>query len=130
MGKGLWSRHPDSPPIRVPFGCQTGEVDHDESVEVAGRAIDRARLAEICERYGIAELAVFGSVARGAEQTDSDIDLLYVTKPGARLGFAINRLEDELAEVFGRPVDLVARRALHPMIRDRIESEARPLHAA
>jgi predicted nucleotidyltransferase len=36
------------------------------------------RLAELCQKYGIAELSVFGSVARGDARPDSDVDLLYV----------------------------------------------------
>jgi uncharacterized protein len=40
-----------------------------------------ARLAELCRKYGIAELAVFGSVARGDAGPDSDVDLLYVRVP-------------------------------------------------
>jgi uncharacterized protein len=95
-----------------------------------GLSVDVARLVEVCRRYGVEELAVFGSVARGEAQDESDVDLLYVLAPGARLGFALNRLEDELAEVFGRPVDLVSRKALHPLLRDTVEAEARTLYAA
>jgi len=75
-------------------------------------------------------LAVFGSVVRGEAQHDSDVDLLYVLDPGARLGFAIDALEDELAALFGRHVDLVARKALHPLLRDDVEGQARTLYAA
>jgi uncharacterized protein len=39
-------------------------------------------LAELCEKYGIAELAVFGSMARGDERPDSDVDLLYEAYSG------------------------------------------------
>jgi uncharacterized protein len=99
-------------------------------IEVAGRAIDVARLEEICTRFGIAELAVFGSVVRGDATPLSDVDLLYGLRPGANIGFAIDDLEDELAEVFGRRVDLVARKALHPMLRPTIEEHALILYAA
>ena len=44
------------------------------------------RLAELCRKYGIAELSVFGSVARGDSRPDSDVDLLYVRVPGNDLG--------------------------------------------
>jgi predicted nucleotidyltransferase len=101
------------------------------TLDVVGEfAVDATRLADVCERYGIAELAVFGSVARGVATTTSDVDLLYVVAPGRSLGFAINRLEDELAEVFGRRVDLVAKRAVHRMLRDNVLAEARTLYAA
>ena len=100
------------------------------AIRVDGHAVDPAHVAEICRRYGIAELAVFGSVARGDAGPDSDVDLLYVLAPGARLGFGIDNLEDELAELFGRDVDLVARRALHPLLRDEIDEVAKTLYAA
>lgn len=97
---------------------------------VAGLHVDGSRLAELCRRYGVAELSVFGSVARGEANDASDVDLLYVLEPGASLGFAINELEDELAKLFDRPIDLVAKRALHRLIRDEVLTEARPLYAA
>ena len=100
------------------------------TVAPAGTAIDRTKLSEVCDRYGITELSVFGSVARGEDRPDSDIDLLYVLAPGRHLGFSINRLEDELAELFGRPVDLVSKAALHRAIRDDVLAEARELYAA
>ena len=49
--------------------------------------VDRNRLADVCRRYGIATLFVFGSVARGASTSSSDLDLLYELRPGARLGW-------------------------------------------
>lgn len=99
-------------------------------VVLGGTAVDRARLVEVCERYGIAELSVFGSVARGEARAGSDLDLLYVLAPGRHLGFSINRLEDELAALFGRPVDLVSKVSLHRVMRDDVLAEARELYAA
>lgn len=92
--------------------------------------IDCDRLAAVCHRYGIARLSVFGSVARGAAGADSDVDLLYELRPGARLGWEVDDLADELSEVFGRSVDLVARVAVHPMLAESVLGEARPLYAA
>ena len=92
--------------------------------------VDAERLREVCERYGVASLEVFGSVARGELRLGSDVDLLYVLKPGARLGFRLFDLEDELAEIFGRPVDLVARNSINKYIREQILADARPLYAA
>jgi uncharacterized protein len=97
---------------------------------VAGVEIDETRLAEICDTYGIAELKIFGSRARGTGRPDSDIDVLYTLRPGCRLGWEIDQLADELAEIFGRPVDLVSVRALHPLLRSSALAEARPVHAA
>ncbi len=92
--------------------------------------VDRGHLEELCRRYGVARIDVFGSVARGEDREGSDIDLLYELRPGARLGWDIETLSDELADLRGRPVDLVSRRALHPRLRDRVLAEARTLYAA
>ena len=78
----------------------------------------------------MAELAAFDSVARDEGMSSSDIDLLYQLAPGARLGFAVNALEDELSTLFGRPVDLVSKRALHRLIRNDVLAEARTLYAS
>ncbi len=93
-------------------------------------AIDLERLREVCQRYGIARLEVFGSAARGTADSGSDIDLLYTLAPGARLGWAIEDLAVELEHILGRPVDLVSRRALNARIRDQVLKEARPFYAA
>jgi predicted nucleotidyltransferase len=97
---------------------------------IDGREVDLGRLADICRRFGIVELAVFGSTVRDQATTNSDIDLLYVLSPDRRLGFAVDRLEDALADRFGRRVDLVSKKSLHRLLRDEILSEARTLYAA
>ncbi|MDO5698438.1 MAG: nucleotidyltransferase family protein [Dermatophilus congolensis] len=92
--------------------------------------IDYARLRDVCTRYGVLRLEVFGSVVRGEAAEDSDIDLLYTLAPGRRLGWAIEDLAAELSDVFGRRVDLVSRRALHARLRDSVLAEAEQLYAA
>jgi predicted nucleotidyltransferase len=88
------------------------------------------RLAELCRKYGIAELVVFGSVARGDAGPDSDVDLLYVRVPGNDLGMAYFDLRDDLERLFGRPVDLVAKDGLHRVIRKEVLADAQVLYAA
>jgi uncharacterized protein len=88
------------------------------------------RLAELCEKYGIAELAVFGSIARGDERPDSDVDLLYVRLPGNDLGMSYFALQEDLEKLFGRPVDLVPKDGLHRAIREQVLEDARVLYAA
>ncbi|SDY64216.1 hypothetical protein SAMN05421504_106231 [Amycolatopsis xylanica] len=92
--------------------------------------IDHAKLREICLRYGVAGLAVFGSVARNEDTPSSDIDLIYELSPGVELGWEIEDLAHELAEFFGRPVDLVSKRALHPLLREDVLTESKPVYAA
>jgi len=93
-------------------------------------AVDTGRLRRICEQYGVASLEVFGSVSRGEDTAESDIDLLYVLKPDTQLGFEIFDLEDALADLFGRPVDLVSRHYINRHLRTQIVHDARPLYAA
>ena len=97
---------------------------------VQGIEVDDAALAAICARYGIAELTVFGSQARGTARPDSDIDILYVLRPGRKLGWEIEQLSEDLARLFGRKVDLVSLRSVHPRPKAALLAETRPLNAA
>jgi hypothetical protein len=73
----------------------------------------REKLEEFCRRWGITEVALFGSVLRDDFGPDSDIDLLARFSPEARWSiFDHIDMEDELAEIFGRKVDLVSRSAI------------------
>ncbi len=78
----------------------------------------------------MARLDVFGSVARGDADDASDLDLLYELAPEARLGWEIEDLQDELSGLFGRPVDLVSKRALHRRLRLAVLAEACQLYSA
>jgi uncharacterized protein len=83
--------------------------------------VDPARLAEICTRYHVRELALFGSTARGEHGNESDIDLLVEFEPGARIGFmAFASLQIALEELLHKPVDLVSKRGLKPLIRQQV----------
>ena len=99
--------------------------------QIAGRPIDAKQLAEVCTRYGVLELSLFGSAAREETGPDSDIDLLVVFDPRTRIGLiGLGRLADELSELFGRPVDLVPKDGLKPSLRSDVLSQARTLYAA
>jgi predicted nucleotidyltransferase len=52
---------------------------------IPGVEVDEGHLGDICDRYGIAKLEIFGSQARGTAGPDSDIDVLYTLRPGRRL---------------------------------------------
>jgi predicted nucleotidyltransferase len=93
-------------------------------------AVDADQLRAVCERFGVARLEVFGSVARGDGSPESDVDVLYELAPSARLGWEIEDLAAELGELLGRRVDLVSRRALNGRLRDAVIAEARLLYAA
>ncbi len=75
--------------------------------------LPREAIAEFCRRWQVVELCLFGSVLREDFRPDSDIDVLVTFAPQARHSiFDLLRMEDELARVFGRKVDLVDRRVL------------------
>ena len=70
-------------------------------------------IAAFCERWQVAELALFGSAVRDDLGPESDVDVLVSFDPGARPTlFDIAPMQDELARLFGRKVDLVTRAAV------------------
>jgi predicted nucleotidyltransferase len=81
----------------------------------------RALKPELGRRFGVRDLALFGSFARGDQTEASDIDILVDVDPGVGLGFVT--LADTLEEALGRPVDLVSTRALRPRHRDAVLPE-------
>lgn len=90
----------------------------------------RPQIAELCRKYGIDELSVFGSVARGEDRADSDVDLLYVIDPDNCLGYAWFDIYEEIEQLLGRKVDLVPKSGLHWVIRDRVLNDARVVYGA
>jgi uncharacterized protein len=104
-------------------------------ITVGAASIDEGRIREFRQKWGIAELALFGSVLRDDFSPDSDIDVLVTFEPGEtwRLG-DLARMRDELAAVFGRHVDLVERRAVEQnpnwLIRRTILQSAQRLNVA
>jgi predicted nucleotidyltransferase len=95
------------------------------------RRMDRAELIsklqacapELAARFGVKRLALFGSFARDAARSDSDVDVLVdfggPATPEAYFGVQFY-LEDHL----GFPVDLVTERALRPQLRPYVERDA------
>lgn len=76
--------------------------------------------------YGVQRLAVFGSVARGEETPESDVDLLIelVDPPRQPLGMlGLARLEEELGQRLGRTVELVFADALGRYVRPYVERD-------
>jgi predicted nucleotidyltransferase len=84
------------------------------------------RVRALGARYGVHDIRVFGSVARGDAGQDSDIDLLVSYIPGHG-GFAFVEFCDEVEKLLGRRVDVVSERALPPRIRERVLGQALPL---
>lgn len=83
----------------------------------------KARILDIANHYHAVDIRVFGSVARGEECEDSDIDLLVNFLPGSTLLDQVG-LIDALSTALGRKVDIVSERALNKYLRQRILQEA------
>lgn len=93
------------------------------------RTILQTRRKEIIEtalRNGAVNVRVFGSVARGEDRPDSDIDFLVNLEPGRSL-MDLARLLRELSTLLEHPVDVVTEAGLRPRIKSQVLKEARPL---
>lgn len=92
-----------------------------------------AKLKRLCRKYSIAQLALFGSAARGEMTPDSDIDLLVEFSPDSKVSlFDIPAMQDAFSAVFGgRKVDIATPEILeNPYRRKTILRDAKVLYAA
>lgn len=92
-------------------------------------------IASFCERWHVAQLAVFGSSVREDFNEESDIDVLVSFAAGHRYRFAdLDEMEAELATLMGRRVDVVDRAAVEAsenfIRRETILAEAEVVYAA
>lgn len=86
----------------------------------------REEILRLCARYGARNPRIFGSVARGEADTQSDLDFLVELEAGRSL-FDLGGLQYDLERLLGRPVDVVTERGLKSRIRERVLREAVPL---
>ncbi|MCL6508839.1 MAG: nucleotidyltransferase family protein [Bryobacteraceae bacterium] len=80
----------------------------------------------MCAKYGARNVRVFGSVARGEADEQSDLDLIVDFEPGTSL-LDHAGLWLELQELLGVKVDVVSSRGIKARIRERVLREAVPL---
>ena len=90
---------------------------------------DTPKLIEICRRNDVAQLSVFGSVARGEADEASDIDLLVDFSRRKSL-LALVALERQLSAALGKKVDLLTEAAISPYLRDRVKRDLRTVYEA
>lgn len=93
--------------------------------------VDPERLAQVCRRYGISRLALFGSRLRGTASPGSDVDLLVQFEPGATPGLMrMAEIEDELSPIFGgHTIDLRTAQDLSRHFRDQVAAHAQVQYA-
>jgi len=99
---------------------ETHEVNH------INLSLPMEQITELCQKYGVKKLSVFGSVLREDFHQDSDIDFLVIFENddyGPWMSKLTN-LAEELSQLLGRKVDLVPKEMLKWVIRDRVLADA------
>jgi uncharacterized protein len=86
----------------------------------------RDEILALAERYGAYNLRVFGSVARGDANPDSDVDLLVSFREGTSL-FELSGFWQDLQDLLGYEVNVLSEGGLKTRFRKRIESDLVPL---
>ena len=88
-------------------------------------------ISDLCRRYHVRELSIFGSALRDDFDLESDIDLLVDFMPEAQIGYlTLLRMQREFSTLLNRRVDLVPKGGLKPKIRKEIISQAQVIYAA
>ncbi|MDO5844014.1 MAG: nucleotidyltransferase family protein [Methanocorpusculum sp.] len=82
-----------------------------------------ANLPEIRERFGIDTIGIFGSVSRGEDTADSDVDVMISFRAGSMTMRNFMGLADFLEELFDRKVDLVTTTGISPYILPYVQTE-------
>lgn len=94
--------------------------------DIAALRAQRAQIVEIARRHGVIDLQVFGSFARGDLREESDVDILVTVGPKCSPWFPGGLVAD-LEELLGRPVQVITREGLNPLLKERVLAEAVPL---
>ena len=86
----------------------------------------RKAILALAEQHGIDGIRIFGSVVRGEERPDSDVDFLVHIKNWKGLG-DYNAFAEALEKMLGRKVDLVMEGGLSPHLANYVLKEARDI---
>jgi predicted nucleotidyltransferase len=87
---------------------------------------EREAILRIAAQHGARNVRVFGSVARGEDEENSDVDFLVQMEPG-RSVFDLAALTADLETLLNRRVDVVPDDGIYWLLRRRILNEAQPL---
>ncbi len=91
---------------------------------------NREKIYKIAEKYGVSNIRVFGSVARGQEKKGSDVDLLVKVTNYKKYcvgAFMRNLFQEEMEKMLHRKVDVITEKSLHPLLKNEITTTAKPL---
>lgn len=96
------------------------------ALDIASLREKREEILQVAARRGARNVRVFGSVARGEADAESDIDLLIEMEPGRSL-FDMGGLLSDLEVLLGQRVDVVTEKGMRPRVREQALREAVPL---
>jgi predicted nucleotidyltransferase len=86
----------------------------------------RTEILALAAKHGASNVRLFGSVARGEDQEDSDVDFL-VDMQETRSLFDLISLQQDIEKAIGRKVDVLTSNGINRYLKDRILNEAAPL---
>ena len=90
----------------------------------------KREIIRLCKKNKVRELSIFGSRSRGDNSQNSDYDLLVDFLPSSGVSLLeLSRMQIDLQELLGKKVDLVPKRGLKPLIRERVLAEAQLIYA-
>lgn len=92
--------------------------------------LPRHKIVDLCQRYHIRKLALFGSILRPDFRSESDVDMLVEFEPGHIPGLAFFTIQEELSALLGRRVDLNTPANLSRYFRDKVLHEAETLYVS
>jgi predicted nucleotidyltransferase len=90
---------------------------------------NRKKIYEIAERHGVSNIRVFGSVARGEEKKNSDVDLLVKVQNYSKFctGFGHSEFDKKIEKLLHRKVDVITEKSLHPLLKNEIITTAKAI---
>lgn len=88
---------------------------------------NREEIYKMADKYGIFNIRIFGSVARGEETENSDVDMLVSISKHKGMAFDLIRFEREFSEKFHKKTDVISENGVYHSLREKIFSEAIPL---
>ena len=82
----------------------------------------KTEIIPVLRKYGVKRASIFGSVARGEETENSDVDII-VEFEGRKSLFDLVELKIELEEKLRKKVDVLTYRSIHPLLKEKILKE-------
>lgn len=116
------------------WGLRLGRIGYTEAMVAIHPALEVSReaITAFCEKWKVAELALFGSAARGEMRPESDIDLMVKFLPGEEWSlWDFAEMQEQLKDLLGRDVDLVEEGTIrNPFRRRSIRADLTVFYAA